>query len=84
MPVAIFYLDLFAEDQVVIEIKALGHQLTNDELAQVINYLKVTAAPVGLLFNFGRRRLEYRRVYSGKAMKPVQRIRRDHVLKPKR
>jgi GxxExxY protein len=80
--VAVFYLDLFAENQVVIEIKAFSHQLTNDELAQVINYLKATGAPVGLLFNFGRRKLEYRRVFPGKDMKPVQRIGRDSVIKP--
>jgi len=79
--VAIFYLDLLAEKQVVIEVKAFSHQLTNDELAQVINYLKATGAPVGLLFNFGRRKLEYRRVFPGKDMKPVQRIGRDNALK---
>ena len=61
--VAIFYLDLFAEHQVVVEVKAFSYQLTNDELAQVINYLKATGAPVGLLFNFGRRKLEYRRYF---------------------
>jgi GxxExxY protein len=82
--VAIFYLDLFAENQVVIEVKALSHQLTNDELAQVINYLKTTGAPVGLLFNFGRRKLDYRRVFPGKDMKPVKRIGRDNALKPRR
>ena len=80
--VAIFYLDLFAENQVVVEVKAFSHQLTNDELAQVINYLKATGAPVGLLFNFGRRKLEYRRVFPSKDMKPIQRMGRDHVLKP--
>jgi GxxExxY protein len=84
MQVAIFYLDLFAARQVVIEIKAFHHQLTNDELAQVINYLKATGAPVGLLFNFGRRKLEYRRVFPGKDIKPVQRLGRDNVLKPGR
>jgi hypothetical protein len=68
----------------VIEIKALSHQLTNDELAQVINYLKATNAPVGLLFNFGRRKLEYRRVFPGKSTGPVQRTGRDEVLKGKR
>jgi GxxExxY protein len=81
--VAIFYLDLFAENQVVIEVKAFSHQLTNDELAQVINYLKATGAPVGLLLNFGRRKLEYRRVFPGKDMKPVQRIGRDNVIRPR-
>jgi len=78
---ATFYLDLFPQQQVVVEIKAFSHQLTNDELAQVINYLKATGAPVGLLFNFGRRRLEYRRVFPGKDMKPVQRLGRDNAIK---
>ena len=44
------YLDLFVEGQVVVEIKAVSHQLTNDELAQMINYLKAVDASVGLLF----------------------------------
>ena len=79
--VATFYLDLFPEKQVVVEVKAFSHQLTNDELAQVINYLKATGAEVGLLFNFGRRRLEYRRVFPGKDMKLVQRLGRDNAIK---
>ena len=79
--VATFYLDLFPNQKVVVEIKAFSHQLTNDELAQVINYLKATGAPVALLFNFGRRRLEYRRILPGKDMKPIQRIGRDNAIK---
>ena len=80
--VALFYLDLYIEGQLVVEVKALSHQLTNDELAQVINYLKATRAPVGLLFNFGRRKLEYKRVFPGKAAEaPVGRIGRDNILK---
>ena len=79
--VATFYLDLFANKQVVVEVKAFSHQLTNDELAQVINYLKATGAPVGLLFNFGRRTLDYRRVFPAKDMKPVQRTGRDNAIK---
>lgn len=80
--VAIFYLDLLVEDQVVVEVKAFSHQLTNDERAQVINYLKATRAPVGLLFNFGRRKLEYKRIFPGRAGdKPIMRIGRDNILK---
>ncbi len=62
-PVALFMLDLFVNETVVVEIKAFAHQLTDDEVAQVINYLKATGSPVGLLFNFGRRSLQYRRIF---------------------
>jgi GxxExxY protein len=80
--VAVFYLDLLVDDRVVVEVKALSHQLTDDELAQVINYLKASQTPVGLLFNFGRRRLEYRRVFPGKDTdSPVQRTGRDNAIK---
>ena len=80
--IATFYLDLFVENQVVVEVKAFSHQLTNDELAQVINYLKATGSPVGLLFNFGRRKLVYKRVFPGKDINStVQRTGRDNVMR---
>jgi len=79
--VGVFYLDLWVEDTLVVEVKALSHQLTNDEIAQVINYLKATGAQVGLLFNFGRRKLEYKRIFPARSSDPVQRIGRDSVLK---
>jgi len=82
--IALFYLDLFVENQVVVEIKAFSHPLTNDELAQVINYLKATDAPIALLFNFGRRKLDYRRVFPGKDNRPVYRTGRDDVRKSER
>lgn len=79
--VAIFFLDLFVAGTVVVEIKTFSHQLTNDERAQVINYLKATGASVGLLFNFGRRSLEYRRVFPGRAAESglPERLGRDNV-----
>jgi len=80
--VGLFYLDLFVSEQVIVEVKAFSHQLTNDELAQVLNYLKATGASVGLLFNFGRRKLEYRRIFPPKDDSGrIQRIGRDTVLK---
>lgn len=77
--VGVFYLDILAENTVVIEVKAFSHQLTNDELAQVINYLIASGLPVGLLFNFGRRALQYRRVFPPKSPGNIQRIGRDNA-----
>ena len=79
-----FYLDLFVEQTVVVEIKAFPHLLTDDEQGQVINYLKATQAPVALLFNFGRRKLEWKRLLPPEDDGPVQRIGRDDVRKAHR
>jgi len=80
--VAVFYLDLWIEEQVVVEVKAFSHQLTNDERAQLNNYLKATGAPVGLLINFGRRKLEFKRIFPGpKINQAIQRLGRDDVIK---
>lgn len=56
------YLDLLVEECVIVETKARSHLLTNDEIAQVICYLAATSLKVGLLINFGRARLEYKRI----------------------
>jgi GxxExxY protein len=72
------------EGQVVVEIKAFAHLLTNDEIAQMLNYLKATELQVGLLFNFGRRKLEHRRVFPSKDIKSAQRVGRDDVMKSER
>jgi len=60
--VGLLYLDHLVNDEIVVEEKALPHMLTNEELAQVITYLCATGKTVGLLINFGRRGLEYRRI----------------------
>ncbi len=83
MPAGLFYLDLFVERTVVVEIKAFAHLLTDDERGQVLNYLKATQAPVALIFNFGRRRLDWMRVFPG-SVGPIQRIGRDDVTKSRR
>jgi GxxExxY protein len=53
--------DLVVEGAVLIEVKAT-EQSPPIYVAQVINYLKATGLPVGLLLNFGKPRLYYRRL----------------------
>ena len=60
--IGLLYLDHLVEGAVVVEEKAFTHLLTDEEAAQVIPYLAVMEAPVGLLLNFGCRRLQYKRI----------------------
>jgi len=57
-----FYADIIVEDKIIIEIKAIK-SLAPEHQAQLINYLKATGIKVGLLINFGRPKLEYKRLY---------------------
>jgi GxxExxY protein len=50
----------------LIEYKAHFYPLTNDENAQCIDYLAASGNNVILLFNFGRRRLEWKRIFPPK------------------
>jgi GxxExxY protein len=56
------YVDHWVNGCVVVETKATARALGDEALAQVITYLAALQAPVGLLLNFGRASLEYRRV----------------------
>jgi GxxExxY protein len=60
--VGYLYLDLWIENSLVVECKALNHDLTNHELHQVLVYLAATGSPVGMLYNFGKSTLEFKRV----------------------
>jgi GxxExxY protein len=53
--------DFVVADQVVVEIKALPGQ-GPEHTAQIIGYLAATRCPLGLLINFGERRLRYHRI----------------------
>jgi GxxExxY protein len=56
-----FYPDLLVEDRLIIELKAVK-ALTSEHEAQLINYLRATGIKVGLLINFGRSKLEWKRL----------------------
>ena len=53
--------DLVVENKIIVELKAVSTLLPEHQ-AQVINYLKATEYEVGLLLNFGRPKLEYKRL----------------------
>ena len=55
-----FYADTLVENLVIIELKAVKSIGTEHE-AQLINYLKATNKRVGLLVNFGKPKLEWKR-----------------------
>ena len=58
-----YFADLLVERKVIVELKAVK-ALAPEHQAQLINYLKATGIEVGLLINFGRPRLEYRRLHN--------------------
>jgi GxxExxY protein len=80
--VGYLYLDLLVADSIVVEAKAVPHLLTSEEIAQVLTYLAVTGASVGLLLNFGRHRLEYKRVLPPKQHQDWRTRVRRYVWRP--
>ena len=55
-----FRADLLVENKVLVENKAIK-KITNQDVAQLINYLKTTSIKIGLLFNFGAQKFEMAR-----------------------
>lgn len=61
VPVGLYIADLVVEDCVPVELKS-AKALDDVHLAQCINHLRATGYPIGLLINFGRAKLEIKRV----------------------
>lgn len=58
----LFHADFVVFETVILEIKAKEGGLAEEDLAQTINYLKCSGCKVGLSLNFGKMRLQIRRV----------------------
>lgn len=71
--VGLYYPDFVVEDSVIVELKAHSHPLTNDDVAQVIDYFAGIDSEVALLINFGRRRLEWKRLFPPKKIREHRR-----------
>jgi GxxExxY protein len=63
-----FYADIFVEEKVIVELKAVK-AIAPEHQAQIINYLNATGIEVGLLINFGNPRFEYKRFTRSKDYK---------------
>ncbi len=55
-----FFPDIVIEDSVIVELKAVA-SLAPEHYAQLINYLRASNMKVGLLINFGRPKLKWKR-----------------------
>ena len=53
--------DLICFDSIVVDTKTI-ERITNNEIGQMLNYLKITGLRVGLLINFKHPHLEWKRV----------------------
>lgn len=56
-----FNADFVVYDKIILEIKAKDC-ISNEDMAQTINYCKLSGCKLGLIVNFGRSRLEIRRI----------------------
>ncbi len=67
--------DFVIEGKVIVEVKAHTYPLTPNEIAQVLDYFAASDHEVALLINFGRMRLEWKRLF------PPEKIREHRALK---
>ena len=59
--VGVYCADIVVENKVIVELKAV-ESLATAHTAQLLNYLKTSQLPIGLLLNFGKPRIEVKRV----------------------
>ena len=53
--------DFVCYDKIIVELKAVD-DFTEEHFSQVYNYLKATGMELGILINFGKKSLEYKRI----------------------
>ena len=67
-----FYADFVLFDKIILEIKAVSG-ITDEFIAQCINYLKVSGNKLALLVNFGELSLKYKRIVLEEKLKEWKR-----------
>jgi len=59
-----YFADIFVENEIIIELKAIKH-LDDVHKSQLMNYLKASNKRFGLLINFGPPKIEIKRIING-------------------
>ena len=57
-----FYSDFYVMDKIIVEVKSSKEVLSKDNTTQTLNYLKASGCQLGLMVNFGKSSLEYKRL----------------------
>jgi GxxExxY protein len=57
-----FIVDFEFFNSIILEVKASDKGVAHEHVAQTLNYIKVSGGKLGLLVNFGRPSLEYKRL----------------------
>ena len=57
-----FFADFVVLGKVIVEIKAKEGGIAEEDYAQAINYLRCSGCKIGLILNFGKMKLEIKRV----------------------
>jgi GxxExxY protein len=57
-----FFADYTLFNEIIVEVKANKDGITPEAIAQTLNYLKASGIKLGLIINFGKTSLEYKRL----------------------
>lgn len=58
-----YFADFVMFENIIVEIKAINKNgITDEHIAQTLNYMKASGSRVGLIVNFGMKSLEYKRL----------------------
>jgi GxxExxY protein len=57
-----FYADFVVFNNIILEVKAAEGGISDEFISRTLNYLKVSGCKVGLIVNFARVKLEYKRL----------------------
>jgi len=55
-----FYADFVINEKIILEVKAIK-EFSNEHIAQILNYIKLSSSEVGLLVNFQTKSLQHKR-----------------------